>query len=107
MKRAISYTRISTFDQNPKTQALDLRRLAEQRGFEIVHEYTDRISGAVLRCLLNKDSSGSASTARCYLILPPCKDRVHAGNGLAKFLTQAALGGLFILCQCLLSNRRS
>ena len=38
--------RVSTFDQNPETQALDLRRLAGQRGFEIVHEYTDRISGA-------------------------------------------------------------
>jgi DNA invertase Pin-like site-specific DNA recombinase len=46
MKRAILYTRVSTFDQNPETQALDLRRLAEQRGFEIVHEYTDKISGA-------------------------------------------------------------
>src|ERR1035438_10247092 len=46
MKRAVLYTRVSTFDQNPQTQALDLRRLAEQRGFEIVHEYTDRISGA-------------------------------------------------------------
>jgi len=46
MKRAVLYTRVSTFDQNPETQALDLRRLAEQRGFEIVREYTDRISGA-------------------------------------------------------------
>jgi len=46
MKRAVLYTRVSTVDQNPETQALDLRRLAEQRGFEIVHEYTDRISGA-------------------------------------------------------------
>ena len=46
MKRAALYTRVSTFDQNPETQALDLRRLAEQRGLEIVHEYTDRISGA-------------------------------------------------------------
>ena len=46
MKRAVLYTRVSTFDQNPQTQARDLRRLAEQRGFEIVHEYTDRISGA-------------------------------------------------------------
>src|SRR5580692_1175144 len=45
MKRAVLYMRVSTFDQNPETQALDLRRLAEQRGFEIVHEYTDRISG--------------------------------------------------------------
>jgi DNA invertase Pin-like site-specific DNA recombinase len=46
MKRAVLYTKVSTFDQNPETQALDLRRLAEPRGFEIVHEYTDRISGA-------------------------------------------------------------
>jgi DNA invertase Pin-like site-specific DNA recombinase len=46
MKRAVLYTRVSTCDQNPETQALDLRRLAEQRGFEIVHEYSDRISGA-------------------------------------------------------------
>src|ERR1700686_784287 len=46
MKRAVLYTRVSTLDQNSETQALDLRRLAEQRGFEIVHEYTDRISGA-------------------------------------------------------------
>jgi DNA invertase Pin-like site-specific DNA recombinase len=36
MKRAVLYTRVSTFDQSPETQALDLRRLAEQRGFEIV-----------------------------------------------------------------------
>src|ERR1700722_11460188 len=46
MKRAVLYMRVSSGDQNPETQALDLRRLAEQRGFEIVNEYTDRISGA-------------------------------------------------------------
>jgi DNA invertase Pin-like site-specific DNA recombinase len=46
MKRAALYVRVSTFDQNPQTQLLDLRRLADQRGFEIVHEYADRISGA-------------------------------------------------------------
>jgi DNA invertase Pin-like site-specific DNA recombinase len=46
MKRAVLYTRVSTSDQNWETQALDLRRLAEQRGFDIVHEYSDRISGA-------------------------------------------------------------
>jgi hypothetical protein len=46
VKRAALYTCVSAFDQNPETQALDLRRVAEQRGFEIVHEYTDRISGA-------------------------------------------------------------
>jgi len=37
--------RVSTLDQNPETQALDLRRLAEPGGFEIVHESTDPISG--------------------------------------------------------------
>jgi DNA invertase Pin-like site-specific DNA recombinase len=45
VKRAVLYTRF-TFDQNPETQALDLRRLAQQRGFEIVREYTDKIGGA-------------------------------------------------------------
>ncbi len=45
MKRAAIYTRVSTYDQNPQTQVLDLRQMAAQRGFEIVHEYTDKISG--------------------------------------------------------------
>jgi DNA invertase Pin-like site-specific DNA recombinase len=46
MKRAVLYARVSTFDQRPETQLLDLRRLAEQRGFEVVREYIDKISGA-------------------------------------------------------------
>lgn len=45
MKRAALYMRVSTVDQHPETQLHDLRSLAAQRGFEIVHEYTDRISG--------------------------------------------------------------
>jgi DNA invertase Pin-like site-specific DNA recombinase len=46
MKRAALYMRVSTVDQHPETQLLDLRQMAAQRGFEIVQEYTDRISGA-------------------------------------------------------------
>jgi DNA invertase Pin-like site-specific DNA recombinase len=46
MKRAAIYTRVSTADQHPETQALDLREMANQRGYEIVHEYGDVISGA-------------------------------------------------------------
>ena len=46
MKTAALYLRVSTLDQHPETQMYDLRGLAAQRGFEIVHEYTDRISGA-------------------------------------------------------------
>ena len=45
MKRAALYLRVSTLDQHPETQLHDLRGLAAQRGFEIVEEYTDRISG--------------------------------------------------------------
>ncbi len=46
MKRAALYMRVSSVDQHPETQLHDLRQLAAQRGFEIVKEYTDRISGA-------------------------------------------------------------
>jgi DNA invertase Pin-like site-specific DNA recombinase len=45
MRRAAVYSRVSTYDQNPQTQILDLRQMAAQRGYEIVHEYTDKISG--------------------------------------------------------------
>jgi DNA invertase Pin-like site-specific DNA recombinase len=45
-KRAAIYTRVSTADQHPETQLYDLRAMAGQRGFEVVHEYTDTISGA-------------------------------------------------------------
>ena len=49
MKRAALYLRVSTVDQHPETQLLDLRQLAGQRGYEIVAEYTDRLSGAKAR----------------------------------------------------------
>ncbi|MGA3317047.1 MAG: recombinase family protein [Candidatus Korobacteraceae bacterium] len=45
-KRAALYARVSTFDQHPETQLLDLRQMAAQRGYEIVGEYSDTISGA-------------------------------------------------------------
>jgi len=49
MKRAILYMRVSSVDQHPETQLHDLRQMAAQRGFEIVHEYVDRISGVKAR----------------------------------------------------------
>ncbi|MGA8086910.1 MAG: recombinase family protein [Terracidiphilus sp.] len=45
MKRAVLYMRVSTVDQHPETQLHDLRQMATQRGYQIVQEYTDRISG--------------------------------------------------------------
>ncbi|QNI31166.1 recombinase family protein [Alloacidobacterium dinghuense] len=49
MKRAALYMRVSTLDQHPETQLYELRQMAQQRGFHIVEEYTDRISGAKAR----------------------------------------------------------
>src|SRR5882762_10766352 len=45
-KRAAIYTRVSCSDQHPETQLYDLRELAKQRRYEILHEYTDTISGS-------------------------------------------------------------
>jgi DNA invertase Pin-like site-specific DNA recombinase len=42
MKKAAIYCRVSTPDQHPENQILDLRKMAAQRGFEVVHEYCDR-----------------------------------------------------------------
>jgi DNA invertase Pin-like site-specific DNA recombinase len=42
MKKAALYVRVSTPDQHVESQLYDLRELAAQRGFEIVHEYEDR-----------------------------------------------------------------
>ena len=49
VKRAALYMRVSTLDQHPETQLLDLRQMVSQRGYEIVDEFTDRISGAKAR----------------------------------------------------------
>ena len=49
MKRAALCMRVSTVDQHPETQLHELRQMAAQRGYEIIHEYTDRISGAKAR----------------------------------------------------------
>jgi DNA invertase Pin-like site-specific DNA recombinase len=46
MKRAVFYTRVSSIDQNVAAQLCDLRPLAAARGYEIVGEYSDTISGS-------------------------------------------------------------
>src|ERR1700740_2791688 len=49
VKRAVLYMRVSTVDQHPETQLHDLRTMAAQRGYQIVAEVTDKISGAKAR----------------------------------------------------------
>ena len=41
MKRAVLYVRVSSVDQNPEAQLLDLRQFAAQRGLQIVETYSD------------------------------------------------------------------
>jgi len=41
MKRAALYVRVSTVDQHPETQLLDLRQFAAERGLTVVQEYSD------------------------------------------------------------------
>ena len=50
MKKAAIYARVSTADQHVETQLYDLRKLATQRGFEVVKEHCDRgFSGSKAR----------------------------------------------------------
>ena len=50
MKRAALYLSVSTLDQHPDTQAIELRQFARQRGYEILQEYVDHgVSGTKVR----------------------------------------------------------
>jgi DNA invertase Pin-like site-specific DNA recombinase len=44
--KAALYLRVSSIDQHPETQRYDLLQLAQQRGFTIVEEYVDKLSGS-------------------------------------------------------------
>ena len=46
MKRVVLYSRVSSIEQHPETQLCDLRPLAAARGYEIVGQYSDTISGS-------------------------------------------------------------
>lgn len=49
MRRAALYMRVSSLDQHPESQLHDLRQMAAQRGFQVVQEYTDRVTGIKAR----------------------------------------------------------
>ncbi len=76
MKRAALYLRVSTVDQHPETQLLDLRAMAAQRGFEIVHEYTDRISGSKARRPGLDELMRDARRGRFDVVLVWASDRI-------------------------------
>jgi DNA invertase Pin-like site-specific DNA recombinase len=76
MKRAALYMRVSTVDQHPETQLLDLRQMAAQRGYKIVHEYTDRISGAKARRPGLDAMMADARRGRFDVVLVWASDRI-------------------------------
>ena len=100
MKRSVLYARVSTFDQEPETQLIDLRRLAEQRGFEVVKEYVDKISGAKAKRPALDQLLAAAHRREFDVVLVWAADRLarsvrhflelldtlnHLGNGFVSF----------------------
>ena len=76
MKRAAFYLRVSTLDQHPETQLLDLRQMAAQRGYEVVAEFTDRISGTRPKRPALDQMMADARRGRFDIILVWACDRI-------------------------------
>ena len=76
MKRAALYTRVSSVDQHPESQLLDLRQMAAQRGLEIVQEYTDKISGAKAKRPGLDQMMADARRGRFDVVLVWASDRI-------------------------------
>ncbi len=75
-KRCALYPRVSTVDQHPENQLLDLRAMAAQRGLEIVAEYTDTISGAKARRPGLDQLLADARRGRFDILLVAAFDRI-------------------------------
>jgi DNA invertase Pin-like site-specific DNA recombinase len=76
MKTVALYLRVSTVDQHPETQLHDLRAMAQQRGFQIGAEYTDRISGTKARRPGLDDLLRDARRGRFQVVLVWASDRI-------------------------------
>jgi DNA invertase Pin-like site-specific DNA recombinase len=76
VKRAVLYMRVSTVDQHPETQLHDLRQMAAQRGYQIVAEVTDRISGVKARRPGLDELMRDARRGRFDVILVWASDRI-------------------------------
>ena len=76
MKTVALYLRVSTLNQHPETQLHDLRAMAHQRGFEIVAEYTDRISGTKAKRPGLDELFRDARRGRFQVVLVWASDRI-------------------------------
>jgi DNA invertase Pin-like site-specific DNA recombinase len=68
--------RVSTLDQHPESELHDLRQMASQRGYEITHEYIDRISGAKARRPGLDEMTADARHGRFDVVLVWASDRI-------------------------------
>jgi len=76
VKRAALYMRVSSVDQHPETQLYDLRQMAAQRGYQIVAEVTDKISGVKARRPGLDDLVHDARRGRFDVVLVWASDRI-------------------------------
>jgi len=75
-KRAAIYARVSTGDQHVETQLLDLRELVKVRGYEIVREYSDIISGSKAKRAGLDQLMADARRHRFDIVLVAAFDRI-------------------------------
>jgi DNA invertase Pin-like site-specific DNA recombinase len=76
-KTAAIYVRVSTPDQHVESQLYDLRELAAQRGFEVVHEYEDRgVCGKKARRLGLDALMADARRKKFSVVLVAAFDRI-------------------------------
>jgi DNA invertase Pin-like site-specific DNA recombinase len=68
--------RVSTLDQHPETQLLDLRQLASHRGHTMVDEFTDRMSGAKTKRPSLDAMMADARRGRFDIVLVSACDRI-------------------------------
>lgn len=77
MRRAALYARVSSPDQHVEAQLYDLRKLAAQRGFEVVAEYCDRgVSGSKARRPGIDSMMSDARRGKFSVLLVAAFDRV-------------------------------
>ena len=76
MKRAALYLRVSSVNQHPETQLLDLRQMASQRGYEIVAEFTDKVSSVKARRPGLEDLMTDARRGKFDIVLVWASDRI-------------------------------
>jgi DNA invertase Pin-like site-specific DNA recombinase len=76
MQRVALYLRTSTLDQHPETQLYDLRQMTAQRGYQIVREYTDQISGAKARRPGLDQMMADARRGRFDVVMVWASDRI-------------------------------